>query len=83
MSFLKALVSQLAREFGCGAPKAALGPCPICGRRLPLNLGFTELTWRKVGLGLLIPVLVYLAMTALLRCPATGPLLALFRLEYP
>ena len=41
--------------------------CPICGRRLPLNLGLSELTLRKLGLALLIPVLVYLAMTALLR----------------
>ena len=41
--------------------------CPICGRRLPLNLGFTELTWRKLGLAVLIPILVYLAMTALIR----------------
>ena len=41
--------------------------CPVCGRRLPLNLGITELTWRKLGLAVLIPVLVYLAMTALLR----------------
>jgi hypothetical protein len=41
--------------------------CPICGRRLPLNLKVSELTWRKLGLALLIPVLVYLAMTAILR----------------
>jgi hypothetical protein len=32
-----------------------------------LNLGFTDLTWRKVGLAVLIPFLVYLAMTSLLR----------------
>ena len=53
------LQAQRYRLAGC--------TCPVCGRRLPLNLGFTELTWRKVGLALLIPVLVYLAMTALLR----------------
>jgi len=41
--------------------------CPICGRRLPLNLKVSELTWRKIGLALLIPVLIYFAMTALLR----------------
>ena len=40
--------------------------CPVCGRRLPLNL-FTALTWRKLGLAVLIPILVYLAMTALIR----------------
>jgi hypothetical protein len=34
---------------------------------MPLNLKVSELTWRKIGLALLIPVLVYLAMTALLR----------------
>ena len=41
--------------------------CPVCGKRMPLNLRISELTWRKVGLALLIPILVYLAMTALLR----------------
>jgi hypothetical protein len=41
--------------------------CPICGRRLPLNISVSTLTWRKIGLALLIPVLVYLAMTALVR----------------
>jgi len=39
----------------------------ICGRRLPLNLGFTEITWRKIGLALLIPFLIYIVMTTLLR----------------
>ena len=41
--------------------------CPVCGKRLPLNLKVSELTWRKVALAVLIPVLVYLAMTSLLR----------------
>ena len=41
--------------------------CPICGRRLPLNLGLNERTLRKLGLALLIPILVWLAMTSLLR----------------
>jgi hypothetical protein len=40
--------------------------CPVCGRRLPLNLRVSERTLRKIGLWLLIPVLVYLAMTALI-----------------
>lgn len=39
--------------------------CPVCGKRLPLNLGVSGLTLRKVGLALLIPFLIYLAMTAL------------------
>jgi hypothetical protein len=53
---------------GCGfTTDSAELTCPVCGRRLPLGLGFSELTWRKIGLGLLIPVLVYLAMTALIR----------------
>jgi hypothetical protein len=34
---------------------------------MPLNLRVSELAWRKIGLALLIPILVYLAMTALLR----------------
>jgi len=34
---------------------------------MPLNFKVSELAWRKIGLALLIPVLVYLAMTALLR----------------
>jgi hypothetical protein len=41
--------------------------CPVCGKRMPLNFKVTEVTWRKIGLALLIPVLVYFAMTALLR----------------
>jgi hypothetical protein len=32
-----------------------------------LNLSVSTLTWRKIGLALLIPLLVYLAMTALVR----------------
>jgi hypothetical protein len=40
--------------------------CPVCGRRLPLRLGLTELTVRKIGLALLIPVLVWIVMTKLL-----------------
>jgi hypothetical protein len=38
----------------------------VCGRRLPLRLGLTELTVRKIGLALLIPVLVWIVMTTLL-----------------
>jgi tRNA(Ile2) C34 agmatinyltransferase TiaS len=41
--------------------------CPVCGTRMPLNLKVSELTWRKIALAVLIPVLVYLAMTSLLR----------------
>jgi hypothetical protein len=41
--------------------------CPVCGKRMPLNLKVSELTWRKIALAVLIPVLVYLAMTSLLR----------------
>ena len=48
-------------------PTAASSPARSAAGDCPLNLGFTELTWRKIGLVLLIPVLVYLAMTALLR----------------
>jgi hypothetical protein len=40
--------------------------CPVCGRRLPLSLGISQLTARKIGLGILIPVLVWIAMTKLL-----------------
>ena len=41
--------------------------CPVCGKRMPLNIKVSELTWRKIGLAWLIPILVYLAMTAALR----------------
>ena len=41
--------------------------CPVCGRRLPLNFRVSEKTLRKVGLALLIPFLVWLAMTSLFR----------------
>jgi tRNA(Ile2) C34 agmatinyltransferase TiaS len=41
--------------------------CPVCGTRMPLNLKVSELTWRKIALAVLIPVLVYLAMNSLLR----------------
>ena len=40
--------------------------CPVCGRRLPLKLGLSELTVRKIGLAILIPVLVWIVMTSLL-----------------
>jgi hypothetical protein len=39
--------------------------CPVCGRRLPLSF-MSELTFRKVGLAILIPVLVWIVMTKLL-----------------
>jgi hypothetical protein len=37
--------------------------CPSCG----FTTDSGELTWRKIALAVLIPVLVYLAMTSLLR----------------
>jgi hypothetical protein len=40
--------------------------CPVCGRRLPLSLGMSELTVRKIGLAVLIPVLVWIVMTKIL-----------------
>jgi hypothetical protein len=40
--------------------------CPVCGRRLPLGFGLSELTVRKIGLALLIPVLIWIVMTKLL-----------------
>jgi hypothetical protein len=40
--------------------------CPVCGRRLPLRLGISEITARRIGLGILIPVLIYIIMTRLL-----------------
>jgi len=40
--------------------------CPVCGRRLPLQLGMSDLTVRKIGLTILIPVLVWIVMTKLL-----------------
>ena len=40
--------------------------CAICGRRLPISLGISELAVRKIGLALLIPVLVWIVMTNLL-----------------
>ena len=40
--------------------------CPVCGRRLPLKLGFSEITWRKIGLAVLIPALIYVLMTRVL-----------------
>jgi hypothetical protein len=51
----------------CGFTTDSGLTCPVCGRRLPLNLGFTAVSWRKLGLAILIPILVYLAMTALIR----------------
>lgn len=40
--------------------------CPVCGRRLPLQLGISDLAFRKIGLTILIPVLVWIVMTKLL-----------------
>jgi hypothetical protein len=39
--------------------------CPVCGHRLPIRLGVSEGTLRKLGLAILIPLLVYIAMTRL------------------
>jgi hypothetical protein len=39
--------------------------CPVCGHRLPIRLGVSERTLRKLGLAILIPLLVYIAMTRL------------------
>lgn len=41
--------------------------CPVCGRRLPLKLLPSDLTLRKIGLALLIPVVIWLLMTSLLH----------------
>jgi hypothetical protein len=41
--------------------------CPVCGRRMPIRWNVSELTLRKIGLTLLIPLLIWLAMTALFR----------------
>jgi hypothetical protein len=41
--------------------------CPVCGRRLPLSLGISQLTVRKIGLAILIPFLVWIVMTTLLN----------------
>jgi hypothetical protein len=50
---------------GCGLTTDSRDlTCPVCGRRLPL--GMSELTVRKVGLAILIPVLVWIVMSKLL-----------------
>ena len=49
---------------GCGlATDSRDLTCPVCGRRLPL--GISELSVRKIGLAVLIPVLVWIVMTNL------------------
>jgi hypothetical protein len=51
---------------GCGLTTDSRDlTCPVCGRRLPLSLGMSELTVRKIGLAILIPVLIWLAMKSL------------------
>jgi hypothetical protein len=39
--------------------------CPVCGHRLPINWNISEMKLRKAGLTVLIPVLVWFAMSAL------------------
>jgi hypothetical protein len=52
---------------GCGLTTDSRDlTCPVCGRRLPLQLGISELAVRKIGLAVLIPVLVWIVMTSLL-----------------
>ncbi len=52
---------------GCGfTTDAGDLSCPVCGRRLPFHLGISELAFRKIGLTVLIPVLVWIVMTKLL-----------------
>jgi tRNA(Ile2) C34 agmatinyltransferase TiaS len=51
----------------CGFTTESGLTCPVCGRRLPLQIMPGERTLRKIGLALLIPVLIWLAMTALLN----------------
>ncbi|MEZ0333116.1 MAG: hypothetical protein ACAI18_03845 [Gemmatimonadales bacterium] len=41
--------------------------CPVCGRRLPIQWKISALALRKIGLALLIPLLIWLAMSALFR----------------
>lgn len=49
----------------CGLETPGFGTCPVCGTRLPL-VGPSWLTWRKILLAILIPVVVWKVMTALL-----------------
>ncbi len=41
--------------------------CPVCGTRLPINWNISESKVRKAGLTILIPVLIYFAMSAIFR----------------
>lgn len=41
--------------------------CPVCGHRMPIKLMVSERSLRKAGLTLLIPVLIYFAMSALFQ----------------
>jgi hypothetical protein len=52
---------------GCGfTTDSSDVSCPVCGRRLPLQLGISDLTFRKIGLTILIPVLIWIVMTKVL-----------------
>jgi|GEM_PF-2846687 hypothetical protein len=40
--------------------------CPLCGHRLPILWGISELTLRRIGITVLVPLLVWIVMTRLL-----------------
>lgn len=39
--------------------------CPVCGHRMPIKWNVSEMALRKAGLTVLIPVLLWFAMTAI------------------
>ena len=51
----------------CGYEHDGAGlSCPLCGQRLPIIWGVSDLALRRIGLAILVPVLVWIVMTRLL-----------------
>jgi hypothetical protein len=50
----------------CGFQSEGGLTCQLCGHRLPFMWGLNDLTVRRIGITLLVPVLVWILMTRVL-----------------
>jgi hypothetical protein len=50
----------------CGFQSESGLTCQLCGHRLPFRWGINDLTVRRIGITLLVPVLVWILMTRVL-----------------
>ena len=50
----------------CGFQSEGGLSCQLCGHRLPILWGINDLTVRRIGITLLVPVLIWILMTRVL-----------------